>query len=72
MRLPIILACLALLCACDVAPPRDRQAEDEKAAMDNTQLRDEIQKPIDRAESANEPNEQHDRDQAKAIEDAGG
>ena len=71
MRLPIILACLAL-CACDIAPPRDRQAEDEKAAMDNTELRDEIQKPIDRAESANEPNEQHDRDQAKAIEDAGG
>ena len=72
MRLPIMLASLALLCACDIAPPRDRQAEDEKAAMDNTELRDEIQKPIDRAESANEPNEQHDRDQAKAIEDAGG
>ena len=72
MRLSIILACLALLCACDVAPPRDRQAEEEKAAMDNTQLRDEIQKPIDRAESANEPNVQHDKDQEQAIKDAGG
>jgi hypothetical protein len=71
MRLPIILACLAL-CSCDLAPPPERQSEAAQKAMEHHELRDAIQKPIDRAKDANAPNEQHDQDQAKAIDDAGG
>jgi hypothetical protein len=71
MRLPIILACLAL-CSCDLAGPPDQQSEAAQKAMEHHELNDAIQKPIDRAKTANAPNEQHDADQAKAIEDAGG
>jgi hypothetical protein len=71
MRVAIILACLAL-CACDIAGPTDRQSEAAQKAMEHHELRDAIQAPLDKAESAGAPNEQHDKDQAKAIEDAGG
>lgn len=71
MRFVIILACLALS-SCDIAPPRDQQSEAAQKAMENHELRDAIQQPIDKAESANDPNIQHDKDQAQAIEDAGG
>jgi len=71
MRLSIIVACLALT-ACDLAPPPAQQSEAAKKAADHGQLRDAIQRPIDRAKSANDPNLKADEDQRKAIEDAGG
>jgi len=70
MRLPIILACLALA-SCGLAPPGD-QDEKAKEAADNTQLRDAIHAPLDKAASANDPNVKADEDREKAIKDAGG
>jgi hypothetical protein len=71
MRFAIILACLAL-CSCDIAPPRDQQSEAAQKAMEHHELRDAMHGPIEKAESANDPNIQHDKDQAQAIEDSGG
>ena len=39
---------------------------------ENHQLRDAIQTPIDRANSANDPNVKADEEREKALEDAGG
>lgn len=82
MRIPILVSGLLLasvLPGCDLAPPnRENEAQQkvddaaQKKDEQNTELRDTIQTPIDRAKSANDPNVQHDKDQAKAIEDAGG
>jgi len=71
VRYPIIFACL-LLAACDVAPPPRDQIEETDKAVENTQLRDAIQAPIDRAKSANDPVEQADKEREQALEDAGG
>lgn len=71
MRFPIIFACL-LLASCDLAPPPRDQIEETDKAVENTQLRDAIQTPIERAKSANDPVEQADKDKEQAIEDAGG
>jgi hypothetical protein len=70
MRLPIILACLALV-SCGLAPAGD-QAEKAKEAADNTELRDAIHTPLDKAKTANDPNVQADKDREQAIKDAGG
>jgi len=71
MRMPILLACLALG-ACDIAPPPERQSEAARKAAEHTELRDAIQQPIDRAKTANDPNVQADQAREKALEDAGG
>ena len=71
MRLPVLLACLALG-ACDLAPPPDQQSEAAQKAMEHNDLRDAIQQPIDRAKTANDPNVQADKDREQAIKDAGG
>lgn len=71
MRFPIIFACL-LLASCDLAPPPRDQIEETDKAVDNTQLRDAIQTPIERAKAAGDPVEQADKDKEQAIEDAGG
>ena len=74
------------LSGCDLAPPnRENEAaqkvdaaaqEPDDAAQDaddgQTELRDSIRTPINRAKNANDPNVQHDKDQAQAIEDQGG
>jgi len=71
MRIPILTLCL-LASACTVAPPPEKQSEAAQKAAKHTELNDAIQRPIDRAKSANEPNVQHDKDQEKALEDSGG
>ena len=71
MRLPIILACLALS-SCDLAGPPEQRSEAARKAAEHTELRDAIQQPIDRAKTANDPNVKADEDRQKAIEDAGG
>ena len=73
MRLFTLLACLCLtLAACDVVPPKDQQSKAAQKADEHHELRDAIQKPIDRAKSANDPNVKAAEDQRKAIENAGG
>ena len=80
MRVLLLLASLTIA-GCDIAPPNNRQAaeqQDVEAAADvapseeNTQLRDAIQQPIDRAKAANDPVEKANEERARAIEDAGG
>ena len=71
MRVPILLACVALG-ACDVVPPPEQQSEAARKAAEHTQLRDAIEQPIERAKSANEPNEKADAERAKALEGAEG
>ena len=72
MRLCILLACLCLApAACDVVPPKDQQSKAAQKADEHHELRDAIQKPIDRAKTANDPNAKADEDKRKAIEDAG-
>jgi hypothetical protein len=82
MRIHNVLSGLllaSLLPGCDLVPPnRENEAQQkvddaaQKKDEQQTELRDTIQTPIDRAKSANDPNVQHDQDQAKAIEDQGG
>ena len=71
MRISALLLCL-LASACTMAPPPDQQSEAAQNAAKHTELNDAIQRPIDRAKSANDPNLQHDQDQEKAVEDSGG
>ena len=71
MRISVLLLCL-LASACTMAPPPDQQSEAAQKAAKHTELNDAIQRPIDRAKSANDPNLQHDQDQEKAVEDSGG
>jgi hypothetical protein len=71
MRISALLLCL-LASACTMAPPPDQQSEAAQKAAKHTELNDAIQRPIDRAKSANDPNLQHDQDQEKAVEDSGG
>ena len=73
MRIPLILAGLCLaLSSCDLAPPLDQQSAAAQKAAEHHQLRDAIQKPIDRTKAANDPNVEADKAKEKAIEDAGG
>ena len=70
------LAALALIAAslasCDLQGPLDKQSAEAQKAQEHTELRDAINQPLDKAKNANAPVEQADKDQAKAIEDAGG
>jgi len=66
-----ILFC-ALLVACTMAPPPDKQSAAAQKADQHTELRDAINSPLNKAKAANNPNVQHDQDQDKAIQDQGG
>lgn len=71
MRTAIVLVVLALS-GCNVAPPPPSQSAAPAKPAEDHQLRDAIQAPIDRAESANDPNVKADEERDKALEDAGG
>ena len=71
MRTAILLSFLALG-ACDVAGPVAGQSAVAQKAAQHRELRDAIQKPIDRANTANDPNIKADADRQKAIDNAGG
>ena len=71
MRIAILLSCL-VLGACDMAGPVAGQSAAARKAAQHTELRDAIKKPIDRANTANDPNLKADADRQKAIDDAGG
>ena len=71
MRSMILLGCI-VLAGCNVASPPEPRAEAATKPAENHQLRDAIQQPIDRAESANAPVENADAEREKALEDAGG
>jgi len=62
----------ALLAACDLQGPIDKQSAEAQKAQEHNQLRDAINQPIDKAKGANAPNEQADKDREQAIKDAGG
>ena len=75
MHALIRMSCLSLglfASACTVAPPPDQQSEAAQKAAKHTELNDAIQKPIDRAKAANDPNIKADADREKALEDQGG
>jgi hypothetical protein len=69
--LTLFALCL-LLGACDMAPPPEKQSADAQKAAEHTELRDAINNPINKAKAANDPNEQHDKDQDQALKDQGG
>ena len=71
--LPPTLACLLVLAAgCDLAEPVAQQREASKEAVEANELRDHIQQPIDRAESANDPVIEADKRREQELKDAGG
>ena len=71
-RQTIVFAAGLLLCACNVAPPPDKQSAAAQKADQHSELRKAITTPIDKAKAANDPNLQHDKDQDKGLEDQGG
>jgi hypothetical protein len=78
MRFPtcatLAVAMLAslLLSACDVASDIEKQKAASKKAADSTELRDHIQRPIDRAKAAGDPIKAADEAREKALKDQGG
>jgi PBP1b-binding outer membrane lipoprotein LpoB len=73
MRQSIAAIAIALLLgACTMAPPPDKQSAAAQKADQHTELRDAINAPIDKAKAANDANIQRNKDDNKAIEDAGG
>ena len=71
IQLPCLSLCL-LASACTMAPPPEQQSAAAQKAAQHTELRDAIQKPIDRAKSANDPNIKADADREQALKDQGG
>ena len=67
MRLPIILAAVLALAACD-APPPERQSAEAKQAREASDLREHIQTPIDKAKGVEDIQEAHDAEQRAAID----
>ena len=75
MRLPALFSSVTLCLfatACTVAPPPDQQSEAAQKAAQHNELRDAIQKPIDRAKAADAPVIKADEDREKALQDQGG
>lgn len=69
---PLALLALLVLAACAEPPPPERQSADAKKAREHRELRDAIQTPIDKAKGVEDVQEEHDQDQAAAIEEQGG
>ena len=67
-----MIAAALLLDACSVAPPPDKQSAAAQKADEHHELRDAINDPINKAKAANDANIQRNKDDNKAIEDAGG
>lgn len=67
----VIIACL-LLAACNMAPPPERQSEAARKAAEHHELRDAINRPIDKAKAVNDETLKAAEQQRQAIEDAGG
>ena len=65
-------ALVLALASCAEPPPPERQSEGAKQARDASQLRKEIQTPIDKAKGVEDVQEQQAEDQANAIEEQGG
>ena len=72
INLAAIALATSLLVACDLQGPIDQQSEEAQKAREHNQLRDAINQPINKAENANAPVEQADKDREQAIKDAGG
>ena len=72
ITLAVLAVAAALLAACDLQGPIDKQSAEAQKAQEHNQLRDAINQPIDKAKDANAPNEQADKDREQAIKDAGG
>lgn len=74
----LMLAPLCLvLCACSNPPPNEEPSPPEPQAAaapaeKNTELRDAMQAPLDKARAVEAEQEQHDAERDQALEDAGG
>lgn len=72
--LPAVL-CLAL-CACSEPPPNEETPppapQAAAPAEKNTELRDAMQAPLDKARAVEAEQEQHDAERDQALEEAGG
>ncbi len=66
-----IIACL-LLAACGMAPPPERQSEAARKANEHHELRDAINRPIDKAKAVDDETLKAAEKQRQAIEDSGG
>lgn len=71
MRPFAIAACL-LLAACGMGPPPERESAAAKQAREATELRDAMQRPIDKAKAVDDVQKKQAEEQRKAVEDAGG
>jgi hypothetical protein len=67
---PLAIAACLLLASCSMGPPSEREAA--KKAREATQLRDAMQRPIDKAKSVDDTQQKAADEQRKAVEDAGG
>lgn len=68
---PILLLPCLLLAACSDPPPGEETALDQRA-REATEMRDTIQRPIDKAKTADDTQKKAAEDQRKAVEDQGG
>ncbi|MFT3808143.1 hypothetical protein [Arenimonas sp.] len=66
----VALSCL-LLTACSDPPPGEESALDQRARK-ATEMRDTMQRPIDKAKTADDAQKKAAEDQRKALEDQGG
>jgi hypothetical protein len=69
---PLAIAACLLLAACSPGRPPEHESEAAKMARQSTQLRDAMQKPIDKAKSVDDTQQKAADAQRKAVEDAGG
>ena len=69
-----LLACAAAGCSAPVAPPTDQPPDPQAAAQHarDTQLRDAIQRPIDKANGVEDTTLKAADEQKQQIEDQGG
>lgn len=68
----LALPCL-LLAACSMDQPAGKEeSATDKRAREATQLRDTMQRPIDKAKTADDTQKKAAEDQRKALEDQGG
>jgi hypothetical protein len=72
MRIALILAAALLASACDAPKPDPTPDTVPEPQAANTELRDAIQAPLDKARAVEETQAADDAERREALEDAGG
>ena len=72
MRLVLILASLVLATACDAPKPDPTPDTVPEPQAANTELRDAIQAPLDKARAVEDTQAEDEAERQRALEEAGG